>query len=108
MVAHVATHVVGRIAEPAFLAEVTGKGERLVEMLEEVNSPHIVEIRGKGLLVGVELDVPAGPIVSQAYEHGVMLVNAGPNVLRFIPPLVISEDELARAVHVVASILQEM
>jgi acetylornithine/N-succinyldiaminopimelate aminotransferase len=108
MVAHVATHVVGRIAEPAFLAEVTGKGERLVEMLEEVNSPHIVEIRGKGLLVGVELDVPAGSIVSQAYEHGVMLVNAGPNVLRFIPPLVISEDELARAVHVVASILQEM
>ncbi len=108
MVAHVATHVVGRIAEPAFLAEVERKGERLKEMLEEVNSPHIQAVRGKGLLVGVELDIAAGEIVNQAYDQGVLLVNAGPNVLRFVPPLVISEEELAQAVSVVANILRDL
>jgi predicted acetylornithine/succinylornithine family transaminase len=108
MVAHVATHVVGRIAEPAFLAEVESKGERLREMLEEVNSPHIQAIRGKGLLVGVELDIAAGEIINQAYDQGILLVNAGPNVLRFVPPLVISEEELAHAVSVVANILQDL
>jgi acetylornithine/succinyldiaminopimelate/putrescine aminotransferase len=108
MITHVAHHVVGRIADPAFLAEVRAKGARLKEMLEEINSPHILEVRGSGLLVGVQLDIEAGPIVAEAYKQGVMLVNAGPTVLRFVPPLVISEEELAHAVNVVGSILQEI
>jgi predicted acetylornithine/succinylornithine family transaminase len=108
MITHVAHHVVGRIADPGFLAEVRAKGARLKEMLEEINSPHILEVRGSGLLVGVQLDIEAGPIVAEAYKQGVMLVNAGPTVLRFVPPLVISEEELAHAVNVVGSILQEI
>ncbi len=45
---HVAHYVVDRISKPEFLAEVTAKGELLKELLEELNSPHIVEIRGRG------------------------------------------------------------
>jgi len=103
---HVAHHVVTRIAEPAFLRSVQEKGEYLKELLEELNSPHITEIRGSGLLVGVEMDIEVGPIVEKAYDKGVILVSAGANVLRFVPPLIISKEELAKAVSVVGDILQ--
>lgn len=105
---HVAHHVVSRIKEPEFLADVTEKGDYLVELLEELNSPHIKEIRGKGLLVGVEMDVEVGPIVNAAYDKGVILVSAGADVLRFVPPLTITKEELEKSVTAVGEILQEM
>ena len=105
---HVAHHVVGRIADPAFLASVREKGELLVDLLEELNSPHILEIRAEGLMVGVQMDIDAAQIMTKAYDHGLLVLVAGPNVLRFVPPLVISEDEIKRAVAVVGDILQEM
>ncbi|MDQ3248045.1 MAG: aminotransferase class III-fold pyridoxal phosphate-dependent enzyme, partial [Chloroflexota bacterium] len=71
-----------------------------------LNSPHIVEIRGRGLMVGVEMDIDVSPVVNQGYAHGLLLVNAGPNVLRFVPPLIISEDEIKHAVATVGEILQ--
>lgn len=105
---HVAHHVVSRVARPEFLAEVRAKGEHLMERLQELNSPHIREVRGKGLMVGVELDVEAGPVVEKGYERGVLFVSAGPNVVRFVPPLVISREELDRAVETLGAILAEM
>ena len=106
MVTHVAHHVVGRVAQPEFLAEVDAKGKLLRDLLEEINSPHVLEIRGKGLMVGLELDIEAAEVVTRGYEQGLILVNAGPNVLRLVPPLVITEDEihevaarLARVLH---------
>jgi acetylornithine/N-succinyldiaminopimelate aminotransferase len=105
---HVAHHVVSRISEPAFLADVRAKGKLLMDLLEELNSPHILEVRGKGLIVGAEMDIETAPIIHQAYGKGVILINAGPNVLRFVPPLIISEEEIKRAVGVVGEILQEM
>ncbi|MEZ4861214.1 MAG: acetylornithine/succinylornithine family transaminase [Caldilineaceae bacterium] len=105
---HVAHHVVSRISQQAFLDDVKAKGSYLKELLEELNSPHIKEIRGEGLLVGIEMDIETGPIINAAYDKGVILVNAGANVLRFVPPLVISKEELAKAVGVVGEILQTL
>lgn len=105
---HVAHHVVSRIAEPAFLADVRRKGNLLKEMLEELNSPHIVEVRGEGLLVGAQLDIEAGPIVAEAYKHGLIVVTAGADVLRFVPPLIIADAELERAVQTVGEILRSI
>ncbi|GIV75891.1 aspartate aminotransferase family protein [Litorilinea aerophila] len=105
---HVAHHVVSRIADPQFLAGVQRKGKLFVDLLEELNSPHIQEIRGKGLLIGVEMDMDVTPLISQAYEEGLILVNAGPTVLRFIPPLIISEAEIQRAVETVGKLLQRL
>ena len=103
---HVAEHVVKRISQPEFLAGVREKGDFLRERLEEINSPHIQEVRGAGLLVGIEMDIEVGPIVEQGYEHGMIFVSAGPNVLRLVPPLTIEQDELSRAVEVIGEILQ--
>jgi acetylornithine/N-succinyldiaminopimelate aminotransferase len=105
---HVASYVVERVSQPDFLADVQAKGDALMEMLAELNSPHIREIRGKGLMVGVEMDMAVGPIVEKGYEQGLLLVSAGPNILRFVPPLTITQDELAQAVQILGDILQEM
>lgn len=105
---HVANYVVGRVSQPKFLADVQEKGEYLMELLSELNSPHVVEIRGKGLIVGVELDIEAGPIVNAGYERGILLVSAGPNVVRFVPPLTITREELATAAGILGDILREM
>ena len=105
-VTHVAQHVAERIAQPEFLAAVEAKGKLLRERLEEINSPHIVEVRGKGLMVGVELDIEAAGVVSKGYEHGLILVNAGPNVLRLVPPLVITAEEIGQVAEILEQILQ--
>jgi acetylornithine/succinyldiaminopimelate/putrescine aminotransferase len=105
---HVAHHVVSRIAEPAFLADVKAKGELLVDLLEELNSPHILEIRAEGLMVGVQMDIEAAQIMTKAFDRGLLVLIAGPNVLRFVPPLVISEEEIKQAVATVGEILLEL
>src|SRR5690606_13685163 len=105
---HVAHYVVSRIADPQFLADVRAKGKLLVDLLEEINSPHVVEVRGQGLLVGLELDIDTTPIVAEGYKQGLIVVNAGPNVLRFVPPLIIGEEEIKQVVGKVDAILQGM
>ena len=108
MVTHVAHEVVNHINQPAFLADVQAKGQLLKDLLEELNSPHIVEVRGRGLIVGAQLDIDTTAIVNKGYEKGLLLVNAGPNVLRFVPPLVITEEEIKHAVATVGEILKEL
>ncbi|MCL4862455.1 MAG: aspartate aminotransferase family protein [Caldilineaceae bacterium] len=108
VVTHVAHHVVSRINQPEFLASVQAKGKLLMDLLDELNSPHIKEVRGSGLMVGVEMDIDVTPIVNKGYERGLLLVSAGPNVLRFVPPLIITEDEIKRTVATVGEILQEV
>jgi acetylornithine/N-succinyldiaminopimelate aminotransferase len=105
---HVANYVVERVSQPEFLADVREKGDYLVELLEELNSPHIKEIRGKGLIVGVEMDIEVNPIVEKGYEHGILFVSAGTNILRFVPPLIISKAELTQVVDGLGKILAEM
>jgi acetylornithine/succinyldiaminopimelate/putrescine aminotransferase len=105
LVSAVAAALVNKINQPALLAAVAEKGEYLRDRLAELNSPHILEVRGAGLLVGLELDIPAADVVKAGYEHGLLLVGAGPNVLRLAPPLVISHDEIDQVVARLASIL---
>jgi acetylornithine/succinyldiaminopimelate/putrescine aminotransferase len=88
------------------LAEVQVKGDLLKEKLEEINNPHIVQVRGKGLMLGVELDCDVTPVVNAGYEHGLLVVSAGPNVVRLVPPLIITAEEIDAVVHKLTAALQ--
>lgn len=81
-------YVLERIAQEPFLASVRTVGAYLKERLEEINSPHIKEVRGRGLMVGLELDIEAGSVIESGYKNGLLMVNAGANVIRFVPPLI--------------------
>jgi len=102
----VAEAVLNRVNRPEFLAEVAAKGRYLQERLAELNSPHITAIRGRGLMVGVDLDVPAADVIKAGYAAGLLLVNAGPDTLRFVPPLIISREEIDLLIERLSAVLQ--
>lgn len=100
--------VFDKITRPGFLAEVSRKGESFKQLLRAMLSgnPHVREVRGVGLLVGVELDVPAGPLVDACLDAGVIVLTAGKgNVVRLVPPLIVSEKELEHAADVIRDCL---
>ncbi len=105
LVSAVAAALVQKVSQPAFLQAVQENGEYLRERLAELNSPHILEVRGVGLLVGLELDILAADVVKAGYGQGLLLVGAGPNVLRLAPPLIISRDEIDQVVERLQQIL---
>jgi acetylornithine/N-succinyldiaminopimelate aminotransferase len=59
----------------------------------------ITDVRGLGLLVGVELSVPVSSVISAATQRGLMLISAGENVLRLCPPLIIDEVQMKWALE---------
>lgn len=73
--------------------------------LKRIESPLIREVRGLGLLLGVELKVKVTPILQALMERGVLALPAGPNVLRLLPPLVIAKSELDQALDAIEQVL---
>ena len=68
--------------------------------------PHIVDVRGRGLMLGVEFDVPVSPIIAKALaEEHIVLINAGEKILRIIPPLVITKADADLAMEKLTSCL---
>jgi predicted acetylornithine/succinylornithine family transaminase len=106
LVATVALEVLRRISAPSFLAGVRERGMLLGALLQElVALPSVSEVRGIGLMWGLELTVPAAPVVAAALEAGVLATVAGDRVVRLLPPLVISDEELREGVSVLREAL---
>ncbi|MEW6580635.1 MAG: aspartate aminotransferase family protein [Chloroflexota bacterium] len=108
VVCRAAQVVLRRVSDAAFLARVTALGTRLVERLRDLHSPHIREVRGLGLMVGVELDIEVAPLIKAGYAHGVIMINAGPQVLRLLPPLIVEEAHIDQFAEVLGTILHEV
>lgn len=85
------------------LAQVTERGTQLATGLEAL--PGVRSVRGRGLLLGAELDRPVGPVVDACRGQGLLVLSAGPDVLRLTPPLVVSADEVAQALGIIESVL---
>lgn len=98
--------VIKRITSAGFLEHVSEVGEYLLERLSELNSPHIVDVRGRGLMAGIELDIAPGGIVQAGYEHGLLLVSSGTNVIRFVPPLIIQKAHVDELIDKLTQILE--
>jgi LysW-gamma-L-lysine/LysW-L-ornithine aminotransferase len=80
-------------------------GNYLMEQLRGIESKKIRDIRGLGLMVGIELKEKAGPYVQMLMEKGVIALLAGATVIRLLPPLVISREEIDTVVSVLKEIL---
>jgi predicted acetylornithine/succinylornithine family transaminase len=99
--------VLKRVSSPAFLGHVRDMGSLLVERLEEMHSPRIKDVRGLGLMVGVEFDIEVAPLIQAGLEHGVLMLNAGTKVLRLLPPLIVEEGHIGQFVNTLDQILSE-
>jgi acetylornithine/N-succinyldiaminopimelate aminotransferase len=105
VVCRAAQVVLRRASDPATLAHVRAMGDLMLARLAGLESPHVVEVRGRGLMIGIELDVEVIPLLKAGYEQGVLLLNAGPNVLRLLPPYIVGEAEIDRLMEALDAIL---
>ena len=81
-------------------------GEYLLQRLREINSEKIREVRGMGLMIGIELTERVGPYLKELMNRRILALPAGSTVLRLLPPLVISRDEIDRLVKTVGDVLE--
>lgn len=88
-------------------AHVTEMGNYLKQKLEELcrEKEAAKEVRGMGLMCGLELSVPAGPYVIEALNKGVIFMSAGTNVIRFVPPLVIEKKHIDEMTDILSEVL---
>ena len=111
-VAVAAAHVVlDRITAPGFLARVERRGEQLRRGLQGLARKHqsqVREVRGLGLMWGMELEQEAGPIITQLRARGILATKAGSHVLRVLPPLMVQAGELRTFLTALEEILDEL
>ena len=97
--------VLETVDTPAFLAEISRKGERLISVIKSWNHPKVKEVRGRGLMTGVDIEGEAGAVLAKALEAGLLVLSAGPNTLRFLPPYIISDAEIEQGLEILRGIL---
>jgi acetylornithine/N-succinyldiaminopimelate aminotransferase len=100
--------VLETLTAPGFMEGVAAKGELLRSGLTKLARRHkqIVEVRGRGLMIGVELKGPAAPAVAGLRERGFLATRAGERVLRMLPPLVVKPAEIRKFLRTLDAVLK--
>jgi ornithine--oxo-acid transaminase len=83
-------------------------GTLLLDRLKQIVSPHIREIRGRGLWIAVELNTPARPVCEALMQQGILCKETHDNVIRLAPPLIIEKDDLLWAADRIQSVLERL
>jgi acetylornithine/N-succinyldiaminopimelate aminotransferase len=99
--------VLDTVTNPAFLGEIKRKGERIKAALESWKHPLIREIRSRGLMLGIDIDIETRPVLEAAAMEnrgtpenpGLLLLSSGNNTLRFLPPYIISDAEIDKGLE---------
>ena len=93
------------VADPALHAEVTSNGDAAMERLRELPPAAVREVRGRGLMIAIELRHPATAAIIELQRRGVLVLPAGRTVIRLLPPLIIDATTLDRALDVIAEVV---
>ena len=88
-------------------AKAASKGAYLVDCLRQMQSPLVREVRGLGLMVGIEIKRKVAPYLQAMAEQGVLALPAGMTVIRLLPPLVISQVQIDRVIAALEGVLSE-
>ena len=95
-----------RVLERERLAERADRlGRETLEQLRAIRSAQVRQVRGRGLMIGVELRGRVAPVLQQLLERGIWALPAGLTVLRLLPPLIIPEPDLIQAVQAIEEVL---
>ncbi|HLQ83007.1 MAG TPA: acetylornithine transaminase [Pseudogracilibacillus sp.] len=101
--------VIKNVFNESFLKEVENKGNYLINKLKKEleHIDMVKDIRGKGLMVGIECSKEVTPSVQGLIDKGVLTLSAGPYVLRLLPPLIVTYDEIDKVVELIKNQLSE-
>lgn len=99
--------ILNELLNNGLLQHIKEVGEYLAKKLKDLQLKHscITDIRGFGLMQGIEVDYNIKDIVTKAMENGLLLVGAGKNVIRFVPPLIITKDEVNKGITILDSVM---
>ncbi|MGH0444472.1 acetylornithine transaminase [Bacillus mycoides] len=102
-----AKEVLQFIKEQSFFKEVQEKGECVLKKLqEELRHVECVQnIRGKGLMIGIECKHEVANVIEQLEKAGLLVLQAGPNVIRLLPPLIVTNEELEQAIYMIKRVV---
>ncbi|HEY8602463.1 MAG TPA: aspartate aminotransferase family protein [Thermomicrobiales bacterium] len=95
------------LRDEGLFAQATRVGNYFTEQLRALNHPKIRDVRGRGLMIGVELRERATKPMRALQERGVICLSAGATTLRFLPPMLLTEAEVDRAVTIIGEVLTD-
>ncbi|WP_203247041.1 acetylornithine transaminase [Sporosarcina beigongshangi] len=101
----VAQAVINVVFEEEFLQQVKSKSDYLIDKLQATLPQDQFTIRGEGLLLGIVCQDEVAPFIQQAEVAGLLLVQAGTHVIRLLPPLTVTTEEIDKAIVILANIL---
>lgn len=101
--------VLETVSDPAFLDRVNHTGDYIRGAIASWNLPIVKDVRGKGLMIGTQIDSSIKPfdIEVRCLEKGLCTTTAGSDVVRFLPPLNISDKEIDEGLAIYKSVLEE-
>ncbi|OTA86377.1 hypothetical protein M434DRAFT_399927 [Hypoxylon sp. CO27-5] len=109
MACRLAHHVVSRLADPKLQQDVLSKSKVFMERFERMRERFpdlITEVRGKGLILGLQLTQDPLPIIKAARERGLLVITCGTNTLRFVPPLTVTEGEIESGLNILEKAIE--
>ena len=101
-----ALEVLSRVSEPEFLTEVTKKGEYLINKVMVTAPSKVKAVRGRGLMIGFAVEGSPKDILHTCADNGLLVLTAGKDVIRLLPPLTISYEEIDAGVSILAEALK--
>ncbi len=95
------------LTEDGLVKNAENMGKIFIEKLEQLKNKHkiIREVRGKGLMIGLEIKFEVKDILLEGIKNGILLLYSGRNILRFLPPLVISEEDITKVINTLDMLL---
>lgn len=108
LAAAAACFVLTTLAGPGFLREVAAKGEAMMERIRGWESPIVKDVRGAGLMMGLVTKIPPDEVKHAALDRGLLVLTAGEDVVRLLPPLVITEGEIGEGLGLLRASLESL
>ena len=99
--------VLNTVNTPSFLAEIKRKGEMITSFIKQL--PQVKEVRGKGLMIGFDIEGDAWVVLEKALARkesfGLLMLTAGTNTLRLLPPYILTDSEIEQGLAVISEVL---
>ena len=101
--------VINTLRNSELVTKAEQKGKLICEAISHLtsNNPHVISIRHKGLMIGIELSAPCGELVGKALDEGLLINVTADNTIRLLPPLVIDDAQIAQLTSTLSALIQE-
>lgn len=98
--------VLKTILADGYLEEISRKGKKFMDLLSAIESSKILDVRGQGLMIGVQVpEEEIGGLIQQMMDQGLLVLKAGSDTIRLLPPLTLSDEEIEQAASIMKEVL---